>query len=93
MLTSDLYWTDWRATNNAWESVLLTLRRIERNTNGSEVMAHVVRVGDPLPIEGLFTAEFVAEPCFADVHPPVFYTIEDAKAYAHMTCLLILKEN
>ena len=88
MLTSDLYWTDWRATNNAWESIVLTLRRIERSTNGSEVVAHVVRVGSP-------AREFTVEFTFSEgeIRSPLFDTIEDAKAYTHMTCLLILKEN
>lgn len=86
MLTSDLYWTDWRATNNAWESVLLTLRRIERNKKGSEVVAHVVRMGN------MFTAEFTLSSLYV-AESPVFTTIEDAKAYTCMTCLLILKEN
>lgn len=86
MLTSDLYWTDWRATNNAWESIVLTLRRIERSTNGSEVVAHVVRMGNMFTVEFTLSSLYVTE-------SPVFITVADAKAYTHMTCLLTLKEN
>ena len=81
MLTSDLSWTDWQAQH--WESIVCSLRQ----TNGDHsVLAHVVRVGD------MFTVGFNLSSLYA-TEPPVFSTIEDAKAYTCMTCLLILKEN
>ena len=81
MLTSDLSWTDWQALH--WESIVCSLRQ----TNGDHsVLAHVVRVGD------MFTVGFNLSSLYAS-EPPVFSTIEDAKAYTCMTCLLILKEN
>jgi hypothetical protein len=81
MLTSDLSWTDWQALH--WESIVCSLRQTNKDHS---VLAHVVRVGD------MFTVGFNLSSLYA-TEPPVFSTIEDAKAYTCMTCLLILKEN
>ena len=81
MLTSELRWTDWQALH--WESIVCSLRQ----TNGDHsVLAHVVRVGD------MFTVAFKLSSLYV-TKSPVFSTLEEAKAYAFMTCLLILKEN
>jgi hypothetical protein len=83
MLTSELYWRDWNP-NNTWESIVATLRRVRKDQIRNDILAHVVRES------GMFLVEFAANPCFVGIESPLFTTMEDAKAYASMTCLLVL---
>ena len=88
MLTSELYWKDWQP-RNTWGSIVATLRQVKTDQIRNEVLAHVVCVYGP---QRLFTVDFKLSSLYV-FEPPMFNTVEEAKAYAHMTCLLILKEN
>jgi hypothetical protein len=87
MLTSELYWRNWNP-DNTWESIVATLRWVREGRIRTDILAHVVRERSDI-----FTVLFSDKPCFAGVESPVFTTMEDAKAYASMTCLLVLGED
>jgi len=88
MLTSELYWKDWQP-RNSWESIVATLLRVKADQIRNVILAHVVRVYGP---QRLFTVDFKLSSLYV-TESPTFVKLEDAKAYAHMTCLLTFKEN
>jgi hypothetical protein len=85
MLTSELYWRE-----KSWDidSAVATLRWIRATHVYNEVVAVVHTMYGP---QRLFFVGFNLT-ALKDIESPTFVKLEDAKAYAYMTCLLTLKE-
>ncbi len=85
MLTSDLYWRHSRQP----DYVAATLRWIRKAHIYNEAVAQVLTMYGP---QRMFRVEFNLT-ALKNIESPTFNTIDDAKAYAYMTCLLTLRED
>jgi hypothetical protein len=105
MLTSDLYWRDsgplseyaagpWKNRLPSSRGVVAILRLIQSNTIFNVAVAHVVRTKSTDYLGPRYRVEFDGRyfSGLKGIESPLFDTIDEAKAYAHMTCLLTLKE-
>lgn len=98
MLTSDLYWRDtgppYRWNEAKQRQPVAVLRIIRPWSIYNIILARIVRFRDPEYLRYVYQVEFANEiEELRKLDSPVFTAEEEAKAYAHMTCLLILKEN
>lgn len=106
MLTSDLYWRDngplseyaagpWKGRLPPSQGIVAILRLIQPNAIFNVAVAYVVRVKSTDYLGPRYQVAFEGHyfSGLKGIESPLFDTIDKAKAYAHMTCLLILKEN
>lgn len=84
----------WKERLSYSQGVVAILRLIQPNAIFNVPVAHVVRAINADHLGPIYRVGFEGRyfSSLKGIESPLFDTIDGAKAYAHMTCLLILRE-